>query len=75
MQNHKLNQESIENSEYLENLYFKIFEFKEDFINQINSNSEMVQSYLEKADILVKFNSFFKVLENNRVILKESKIN
>lgn len=74
MQNLNTNQENEENAENLQNFYFKIFEFKEDFINQFASNTEMNQNYLNKADNLMCFYSLFKVLEINRLKLKESKI-
>lgn len=75
MQSLNTNHESKENAENFENFYFKIYEFKEDFINQIISNTEMIQSSLDKADIIMHFHSYFKTLEKNRLNLKESKIN
>jgi hypothetical protein len=74
MQSLNTNQDYKENTENFENFYFKIYEFKEDFINQIISNTEMIQSSLDKAEIIMQFHSFFNILEKNRVNLKESKI-
>lgn len=62
-------EQSLEN---YENLYFKVFEFKEDFINQIITNSELVQNYYNKSEKIGGFYKSFLDIEKNRQHLRES---
>ena len=74
MQDPRINEDFKENIENLESFYFKVFEFKEDFINQIISKTELIQNYLNKANSLIQFHDMFKILQKNRLNMKESKI-
>jgi len=73
MQDPSINEDFKENIENLESFYFKVFEFKEDFINQIISKTELIQNYLNKANSLIQFHEMFKILQKNRLNMKESK--
>jgi len=71
MKNH--NVEIQEKEEDFEKLYFKILEFKEDFVNQIDSNTNLTEEYLLKASNILSFYNFYKDLEKNRLIIRQSK--
>lgn len=73
MHNHSHFEDCMENSEKFENLFFKIFEFKEDFFYQITSNTDLLNKLLNKADGFKQIYDFFKILLKNRLIIKESK--
>ena len=72
MKNEK-NQENNQ-SENFEDLYFKIFEFKEDFTNQMNSYGELIEDYLNCGNYINNFSNIFSHIEKNRDLIKESNL-
>ncbi len=70
MQN--LSKDNKETPDNYENLYFKIFEFKEDFTNQIISNSDLVNEYYRKTQKIIEFHELFRNIEKNRQSIRDS---
>jgi len=72
MQKQTSNKEFEETLDNYESLYFKALEFKEDFMYQIISSSQLLHDYYNKSEkINTLYNSFLNI-EKNRKNLRES---